>query len=56
MAPFGPLQALAARVPLRWREVKAVGDDLRITAVVAGRDPFLGAMPAVSGADLLQTK
>lgn len=56
MAPFGPLQALAARVPLRWREVKAVGDDLRITAVVSGRDAFLGAGATVSGADLLQTK
>ncbi len=56
MAPFGPLQSLADKVPLRWREVKGVGDDLRITAVVDGRDAFLGAGATVSATDLLQTK
>lgn len=56
MAPFGPLQSLGDRIPLRWRPVVAVGEDLRLGAVVAGRDGFLGAVPADPGADLLQTK
>lgn len=40
MAAFGPLQALAQGVSLRFASTEAVGPDLRIVARVAGRDNF----------------
>ena len=40
IASFGPLPALDAAVPLVFRSVDRVGDDLRIVARVAGRDAF----------------
>lgn len=41
MSNFGPLQALGEGLPLQFRSVDAVGQDLRIVARVAGRDGFL---------------
>ncbi len=41
MAAFGPLQALAQGVALRFVSTEAVGPDLRIVARVTGRDHFL---------------
>jgi diaminohydroxyphosphoribosylaminopyrimidine deaminase / 5-amino-6-(5-phosphoribosylamino)uracil reductase len=40
MASFGPLGALSEALPLQWRSVDRVGDDLRIVARVVGRDAF----------------
>lgn len=40
MASFGPLPGLDAAVPLAFRSVDRIGDDLRIVARVAGRDAF----------------
>lgn len=40
MAAFGPLQALAQGVALRFVSTEAVGPDLRIVARVTGRDNF----------------
>lgn len=40
IAGFGPLPALDAAVPLVFRSVDRVGDDLRIVARGAGRDAF----------------
>ncbi len=41
MAAFGPLQALAQGVALRFVSTESVGPDLRIVARVTGRDHFL---------------
>lgn len=40
MASFGPLSALAQAVPLDFRDIERVGDDLRIVARLRGRDVF----------------
>lgn len=40
MVNIGPLQDLGAAVPLAFRDVQAVGDDLRIVARIPGRDAF----------------
>ncbi|MGC4396199.1 bifunctional diaminohydroxyphosphoribosylaminopyrimidine deaminase/5-amino-6-(5-phosphoribosylamino)uracil reductase RibD [Hydrogenophaga sp. T2] len=43
IAPFGPLHSLDQRVALQWQALQPIGDDLRITALVRGRDAFLSA-------------
>ncbi|MDZ4143252.1 MAG: bifunctional diaminohydroxyphosphoribosylaminopyrimidine deaminase/5-amino-6-(5-phosphoribosylamino)uracil reductase RibD [Burkholderiales bacterium] len=40
MASFGPLSALTQAVPLDFRDIERVGDDLRIVARLRGRDDF----------------
>lgn len=40
LAGFGPLAQLSDAPALRWLETTAVGDDLRLRAVVAGHDAF----------------
>lgn len=40
MASFGPLTSLAQAVPLDFRDIERVGDDLRIVARLPGRDVF----------------
>jgi len=40
LASFGPIAALDAAVPLEFRSVERIGDDLRVVARVAGRDVF----------------
>lgn len=40
MASFGPLSALTQAVPLDFRDIERVGDDLRIVARLRGRDVF----------------
>ncbi|WP_341902936.1 bifunctional diaminohydroxyphosphoribosylaminopyrimidine deaminase/5-amino-6-(5-phosphoribosylamino)uracil reductase RibD [Polaromonas sp. YR568] len=40
MAAWGPLQALTEGLALEFRSTEAVGQDLRILARVAGKDPF----------------
>ena len=40
MAAFAPLSSLDAAVPLEFRSVDRVGEDLRVVARVAGRDRF----------------
>ncbi|MBL0943446.1 MAG: bifunctional diaminohydroxyphosphoribosylaminopyrimidine deaminase/5-amino-6-(5-phosphoribosylamino)uracil reductase RibD [Hydrogenophaga sp.] len=41
IAPFGPLHSLDQRVALQWQALQPIGDDLRVTALVRGRDAFL---------------
>jgi len=43
LSGFGPLQRLADGMPLVFRDVDRIGDDLRILARVRGRDAFLQA-------------
>ena len=40
IAAMGPFTQLSEAVTLEWREVRPVGDDLCLRAVVAGRDRF----------------
>ena len=47
MAQFGPLTALDQALPLVFKSVEPVGEDLRIVARVRGRDGF-GLTPAQS--------
>lgn len=46
MAHFGPLEDLAAAVPLQFMSNERVGPDLRIVARVAGRDRLPPAQPS----------
>lgn len=41
MAPFGPLERLADGLALCWLDTQAMGADLRLRAVLDGRDAFL---------------